>query len=389
MSATPTPRPVPPAICFVTTSYPPDIGGVAVSSARLVRHLSRAGFRVHVVAGYAEPNARPRVERAEEEHAVVHRVFFAPERWEAQFFFRQFVRDLDRTVGFDLFHGFFLTTVPACMHAAGPRGDRPARPVIVSARGSDAEWQYHHPVARRVIVSGLRRASWLTTVSRAALDALAPLAGLTDRCSVMPPGAPPLSARPWELTGSNQGVVGTVGDFRPVKDIPLLVRGYAAVPASLRRRLVLAGAFRHPREEAWSNTLIDELGVRAEVELTGRFERHEVETLLRRMHVFVLSSASEGVPNGLLEAGALGVPVVATAVGGVRELVRDGVDGLLVPHGEPAQLGGAIARVLGDAGLARRLSDGGRRMAAALSEEREGEAWIALHRRVLEGDRRS
>ncbi len=126
-------------ICLVTSRFPPGVGGVAVSSHRLAGYLRDAGYRVHVVATYPEDILTPRTEHAEEDGVTVHRLYFDAVRADAQFFFRAFVRDLGTRVRFDLFHGFFLTCVPACVQAAAsPSG--PPRPVIGSIRGTDAAW---------------------------------------------------------------------------------------------------------------------------------------------------------------------------------------------------------------------------------------------------------
>src|SRR5205807_28104 len=83
----------------------------------------------------------------------------------------------------------------------------------------------------------------------------------------------------------------------------------------------------------------------------------EVSPFYAIADVFVLPSHSEGSPNVLLEAMTARVPVVATAVGGVPEIVKDNESALLVPAGNPVKLAAAIERVLSDDKLAARLAD--------------------------------
>jgi len=82
-----------------------------------------------------------------------------------------------------------------------------------------------------------------------------------------------------------------------------------------------------------------------------------------------------------------GVPVVATAAGGVREVVRDGVDGLLVPVGDGAALGAAIVRVLADRGLRERLVAAGRERVKEFSIERTVEGTLNEYRMALAAGR--
>jgi len=88
--------------------------------------------------------------------------------------------------------------------------------------------------------------------------------------------------------------------------------------------------------------------------------RHDAVSLLAAADVAVLSSRDEGLGTTLLDAMLAGVPVVATAAGGVTEVVRDGVDGLLTPIGDGAALGAALIRVLDDARLRSALARAGR-----------------------------
>lgn len=97
------------------------------------------------------------------------------------------------------------------------------------------------------------------------------------------------------------------------------------------------------------------------VELLG--ERDDVPELLAHADVFVLSSLSEGMPISVLEAMAAGLPVVATAVGGVPEVVVDGETGLLVPVDDAQALAAALARLLADRALRLQMGAAGRRRA--------------------------
>ena len=80
--------------------------------------------------------------------------------------------------------------------------------------------------------------------------------------------------------------------------------------------------------------------------------REDVRDLLALMDVFVLASWREGIPRSAIEAAAMGTPLVLTDIRGCREVVRDGIEGLLVPPRDPAALTAAIERLLGDAGFA-------------------------------------
>lgn len=87
--------------------------------------------------------------------------------------------------------------------------------------------------------------------------------------------------------------------------------------------------------------------------------RKDIPELLACCDLSVLPSHSEGLPNAILEAMAAGLPVIATSVGGVPEVIEDGVTGLLVPPGDPAALSAAILRLLNDEDLRQRLASVG------------------------------
>jgi len=99
--------------------------------------------------------------------------------------------------------------------------------------------------------------------------------------------------------------------------------------------------------------------------------------LVKGSDVFVLLSRKEGLSTALLEAMAIGVPVVATRVGGNPELVEHGETGLLVDP-EPSQLASAISLLLEDSGLAKRLAENAARVT------RERYSWPTVYRQYLD-----
>ena len=151
-------------------------------------------------------------------------------------------------------------------------------------------------------------------------------------------------------------VIGTVGRLNWAKDHAGLVRAFADVcAAGSDAALVIAGdgVLRGELE-----ALVAEQGLGGRVFLLG--DRGDVARLLRGFDVFVLSSLTEGYSIALLEACASALPIVATTVGGNGEIVRDGVNGLLVPPRERAALAQAMQRLLTDAALAACLGEAGR-----------------------------
>jgi glycosyltransferase involved in cell wall biosynthesis len=104
--------------------------------------------------------------------------------------------------------------------------------------------------------------------------------------------------------------------------------------------------------------LADELGLERVVSFLGH--REDVTSRLDAADLFVLPSRSEAFPNAMLEAMAAGLPVVASDVGGVREVVRHAATGLIVPAGDAGALASAIRRLMADPPFAHGLGDAAR-----------------------------
>jgi glycosyltransferase involved in cell wall biosynthesis len=147
----------------------------------------------------------------------------------------------------------------------------------------------------------------------------------------------------WPVT--DMPVVATVGRLVPVKDVPVLLRAFARLRAHQPAKLVIIGdGPERPALEAMSR----ELNIAADTHFLGARDRPW--RYLRRASVFVLSSRYEGFGNVLVEALAVGCPVVSTnSPGGPAEILENGKYGALVPVGDDAAMSAAIAQVLAQA----------------------------------------
>jgi sugar transferase (PEP-CTERM/EpsH1 system associated) len=157
----------------------------------------------------------------------------------------------------------------------------------------------------------------------------------------------------------DERVIATVGRLEPVKDHSTLIAAASMLKqASARFRLVLVGegTLRERLE-----TEVAHFGLADQTHFLGH--RDDVEHVLAAADVFVLSSWSEGLPNGIMEAMAAGVAVVSTAVGGATELVVDGTTGILVPARSPEALATAISSLLSDESRRAAFGEAGRRRA--------------------------
>jgi len=160
--------------------------------------------------------------------------------------------------------------------------------------------------------------------------------------------------------GADRNVILMVGRLSREKDHLTLLEAVARLPSELRPHLVIVGEGpERPRIEE----RIRGLNLKNSVTLTGQQE--SAEPYYGIAQTAVLSSLTEGSPNALLEAMAAGVPVVATRVGGIPEIVSHGETALLVEPGDISGMTGSIARLLQDAGLAQQMAARSRERIAA------------------------
>lgn len=250
-------------------------------------------------------------------------------------------------------------------------------PVVIAHEHS---WSYEGQPLRRFLDRELvgRGADAFVAVSERDRTRMVGVEGVRPQAiRLLPNGIPPLERRGTDVRAElgispDAFVVGTVAQLRPEKALDVLVRAAAeAAPRIPGMHVVIAG---HGPEEESLDALAASLGVNGAVRLLGR--RDDVPDVLAAVDVAVCCSEFEGSPLSVMEYMAAGRPVVVTRVGGLPDLVHDGVHGLVVPPADPGALASALERLAND-------PDGRAAMGAAASERQRDEfALDVLVRRV-------
>lgn len=178
--------------------------------------------------------------------------------------------------------------------------------------------------------------------------------------------------------------VGMVGRFAPWKGQHVVLDAFAQAFRDGSERLVIVGAplFGEDAYEAQLRRRTKALGLEPRVEFTGFSE--DVWSVLRDLDVLVHASVTpEPFGQVIVEGMAAGLPVVATRAGGPAELVRDGVDGLLYPPGDPAALAARLRTLAADAGLRARLGAAARETARSFTPDAAAARVMKVYERVL------
>jgi glycosyltransferase involved in cell wall biosynthesis len=262
-----------------------------------------------------------------------------------------------------------VTTVHSLMRAdTAATPGRSARVLALRAQS---------PVSERVESALLRRSQGVTASARWVADALRGYGVDPQEVAITGNGVESCFLGPVKRAAERDQIVLFVGRLQIGKGLGELVEAAKLLvgPAAGDVRFVIAGS---GPLQARTERLTTRAGVRSRFEFVGHVGsscREELADLYRRALIFVLPSYHEGMPTVLLEAMACGAPVVATAVGGSREVVEDGVNGLLVPPRDPPALARAIGRLLSDAQLRHSL---GERARGTVAQEH---SWVAIGQR--------
>lgn len=386
-------------ICLVTPEYPPQQwGGLARTVEKVSHHAAAIGLEAHVAQMDVKNTPVVLLDENREtrklDGVVVHRLTVGREQmrgkerdlWDCphtltlQMMYHS-LEMLHREEGFDLFHSFFLYPVG---FVTGMLARRVGRPAIVTLVGNDIKKYVFSPEKVAVCRSGLENADLVVALSQDLVDmahALTPVAEkariIYNSVDVPPHGwnRPEPQGRPF--------VIGCAGIFKYAKGLPYLMKAVAALGKSRNVKLELLGHLRDSEKEVYQS-VIRSTGIRDNLDFRDALPHERIPEWLGSLDAFVLPSVSEGCPNILMEAMAMGVPCVATSVGAVEALMEDHVSGLIVPCGNSEALTKAIAELMDNPDFARNLGDAARVGMREFSRERELRDWERIYREVID-----
>lgn len=230
---------------------------------------------------------------------------------------------------------------------------------------------------------GAPRADAIITITQRLADLLVADGIKRERVHVIPPGIDPslfAETFEWPFPQIPRPRVVFVGRLVTSKGVQTLIEAAARLSTREAHVAVVADG-----PERWSlQQRIKDLGLSEKVHICGFVPHDLVPTVLAHADVVVLPSLYEELGTVLLECFQLGVPVVASGVGGIPDVVADGANGLLVPPADPAALASAIDRLLADGDLAARLGEAGRRCAERYDWNEVVHEILAVYRQVTE-----
>jgi glycosyltransferase involved in cell wall biosynthesis len=371
-------------IALITRRYPPLIGGAEKMLSYLAPALAAEGLDVVVVTSQVPDADQPQAAIASEPMSDGLQVVRLPTSRARFVGTWRYMRNLRTWLERNPVDLAYVSMLKHDAYVAVDAGQRLGFPVVLRPEGAgetgDLAWQawgrFGPTIGQRC-----RQASAFVAISPAVRAELEAAGYDRDRICDLPNGVPvPEQAwqpRPdWRL--SPRAVF--VGRLAPEKGLDTLVDAWPAVrDAHPRARLTLVGD--GPERPALAER-IERLGLQDSIELVGSLANPE--STLRAADLFVLPSREEGMSIALLEAMALGLPLVASAIPGNLGLVADGVHGRLVPPGDRDSLALAIKDQWSDIDRARALAQAAReRVIAENSIAAVARGHLALFERLV------
>lgn len=316
-------------LIWLTENYPPSRGGMSQSCDRIIYGLRRRGFFIHVVhfTNRREPYKTDNLENGAYTAIPVSEseAHSANLGWN---FIEQLPHSFDKIVAF----GGYMPLITAPVYSKWLN-----LPLVTLVRGNDFDTSLFNPRRRSLLDNALHSSESIGCVTRDQVIKIKKLYPGLKPCYT-PNG---IDVKSWQVFPSERQFaeqwrqkhlngrlcIGVFGQLKEKKGLEVLIECFKKSAINKRFFLLLTGEY--------ADTLQEDLTVlNAGFELLGFMDRNELVRYYTACDLIAIPSHYEGMPNTLLEAGALGRPVIASAVGGMKDVLADFGDSFLFPPGK-------------------------------------------------------
>ena len=358
-------------------------GGSGVVATEVGKSLAARGHEVHILS----PSPPPRL-IGFEDHVMFHEVSASPyPLFEAAPFsiaLASKMADVADHHNLDIMHAHYAIPHANAALLAQMALDNKIK-VVTTLHGTDITVVGSDPSYLPMVKLAIRASDAVTAVSEYLKNETIRLFGVDRHIDVIhnfagppKPDVHPESCKAW-LSPQGLPILTHISNFRPVKRVMDVMQVFESVRRGCPCKLVMVGDG-PDRQEA--ENFAREKGIEADALFTGK--QLDIASILACSDVFLLPSSTESFGLAALEAMSYGVPVVASTVGGIPEVVRDGQDGYLAELGDIAAMTAHVLRLLADPQL---RSDMGKRAkeraTQTFAEEPIVDQYLEVYRRVL------
>ena len=338
-------------IAITVPLFPPkQLGGTEIATYNIAKHLARRGHEVHVITSLDKGLPREGMEHG----FYVHRIFWRKIRFLGIMSFWVKMFWCLKTISPDIVHVQSIGMgIPGFLAKTFLK-----KPFVVYGRGSEV----YLPSTFKNVISKLVLKNTESIIALTE-DMKSEMQKLCDRDILVVPNGIDLEKfknlsrkdiREILKIKDNENIITFVGTLRPVKGVKYLIKAMELiVKKNENAKLMLVGDGEE-REELES--LVEEFGLKERVKFVGRVQNEEIPQYMAASDVLVLPSLSEGFPVTILEAMASGLSIVATKVGGLPEIVKDGENGFLVEPNNYGQIAEKVILLLEDEELRYKIS---------------------------------
>lgn len=344
-------------IAILVDLFPPKwVAGTEIATYHMAKHLARCGHEVHVITSLDEGQPEESYERG----FYIHRLHRTRNRFISPFVFCIDIVKTVQRINPDIVHAQSLAiAVPSLITKKFYK-----IPYVVWGQGSDV--YLPEPLTKMTSRTVMKNADSVIALTE---DMKQTMWSIYDRDIVVIPNGVELKEYTNETSVKVINDAGKrilfVGRLHQVKGVRYLLQAMKIVHKKMHDvQLILVG---DGEEREHLEFLTADLAIKECVEFAGKVPHEKVQVYMNQAEVFVLPSLSEGFPVTIIEAMACGLPIVATRVRGVSEIIEDGINGYLVDPKDPVQIARALLKILDNEYLRKEMSSNNREEAKKYS----------------------